>query len=82
MKIYKRTERVTWYGYGYYSVEHTVEVTKGFYLNLEDAKEDEEWDKADVIDETMEGLILKSKDIYEDEAKYSIEYIYEIEVQE
>ena len=80
MKIYKRTERVTWYVT--YPTKHTVEVTKGFYLNLEDAKKDEEWDKVDIIDETMEGLILKSKDIYEDEAKHSIDYIYEIEVQE
>lgn len=80
MKVYKRTEYIIWYGR--YCYEQTIEIPKGFYLNLEDAKGNEEWDKAGDIDKILKGLILKSKDIYEDEAKYSIEYIYEIEVQE
>ena len=80
MKIYKRTERVVWYGH--YSDDYTVEMTKGFYLKIQDAKGNEKWEKARELDKIIRGLVLKSEDIYEDEAKYSIEYIYEIEVQE
>ena len=80
MKIYKRTERVVLYGH--YSDDHTVEMIEGFYLKLEDAKGNEKWKETTDIEKLTKRLIFKTEDIYEDEGKYSREYIYEIEVQE
>ena len=78
MKIYMKTECITWYGH--YSNDHKIEITEGFYLNLQDAKGSGKWRETKKVDKITKKVILESREAYEDEYKNSIEYIYEIEV--
>lgn len=80
MKIYMKTEQIVWYGH--YSKNHTIEITEGFYLKLQDAKGSGKWRETKRIDKITKNVILESEEPYEDEHKFSREYIYEIKVQE
>ena len=48
MKIYMKTECITWYGH--YSNDHKIEITEGFYLNLQDAKGSGKWRETKKVD--------------------------------